>query len=126
MKDKNKQQGVGSNLDMNNHIEEYFLEVEKDSQAQASKQIFSATDEDVAIKTEINQQEIVLINKLEMNNQFLESKGLKPVFRPFINNYMKLKISLDRKSRGEFVSINKADTTDDLLKGMDVSKGLKW
>lgn len=125
MSNKKEKDQYNDDFGMSNHIEEYFLEVEKDSQAQASKQIFSATDEDVAIKTEINQQEIVLINKLEMNNQFLESKGLKPVFRPFINNYMKLKISLDRKSRGEFVSINKADTTDDLLRGMDVSKGLK-
>ncbi|MFP4025964.1 MAG: hypothetical protein ACLFVR_15695 [Thiohalospira sp.] len=99
---------VNDDKNLSNHIEEYFLEVEKDSQAQASKQIFQASDEDVNIKTELSQAEIILMNKLHINNDFLVRKGLKPVFKPFMVNYMKLKISLDRKSRQEFVNINKS------------------
>ena len=52
------------------------------------------------------------------NNMILENRGLKPVFKPFITNFMKLKVSKDRKSRAEFVSINKTNDSDDVISKM--------
>ena len=107
-----------------NPVEEFLLDVEQDNKGRASKLIFEATPEDVDIKTDINHQEIVLLNKLDWNNQILKKYGLNPVFEKFINGYMRKKISLDRKSRGEFVKINQENKTDDLLDGMKLGTGL--
>lgn len=100
----------------NNHIEEYFLKSEGNSKDFASKELFK--DENIEVRTDINNNEIILINKLIFNDDFLLNKGLNPVFKKFYKNLMKLKISKDRKSRQEFVSINKEDKTDDVLNGM--------
>ena len=61
---------------------------------------------------------ILQINKILYNNSILEEHGLRPIFGNFIAQYMRLKISLDRKSRGEFVAINKQNHNDDLVQGM--------
>jgi len=100
----------------NNHIEEYFLKSDNNSQAIASKELFR--DDKIMLRTDISNDEIIIINKLMFNNSLLESCGLEQVFDGFINNFMKLKVSKDRKSRQEFVSINKSDKTDEVMAGM--------
>lgn len=100
----------------NNHIEEYFLKNDNNSSAIASKELFK--DENIELRTDITDEEIVIINKLMYNNSILEKHKLNPVFELFINNYMRLKVSKDRKSRGEFVKINSQDKTDDVMTGM--------
>lgn len=100
----------------NNHIEEYFLKSDNNSQAIASKELFK--NDNVETKTELSDEEILIINKLKFNDSILERAGLKPVFNLFTQNYMILKISKERKSRQEFVNINKADKTDEIMSGM--------
>jgi hypothetical protein len=97
-----------------NHIEEYFTEQEKSKDVITSKELFNA-DKNVDIKTDINWAEIVVINKIMMHNEYLASRGIKGVYDKFLDNYMRLKISLDRKSRGEFVNINRGNNTDDVI-----------
>lgn len=104
--------------DLKNPIEEYFTKIETSKESINSKAIFEAEKENLDLKTELTIQEIVILNKLEMNNIYLQSKGIKPIFSEFIKNYERLKISLDRKSRGEFVNLNKSNNTDDILNGM--------
>ena len=103
---------------LKNPIEEYFTKIETSKESVNSKAIFEAENDNLDLKTELSIQEIVILNKLEMNNLYLKSKGIKPVFAEFIKNYERLKISLDRKSRGEFVNLNKSNNTDDILNGM--------
>jgi hypothetical protein len=103
---------------LKNPIEEYFTKIETSKESVNSKAIFEAENDNLDLKTELSIQEIVILNKLEMNNLYLKSKGIKPVFSEFIKNYERLKISLDRKSRGEFVNLNKSNNTDDILNGM--------
>lgn len=98
---------------MPNHIQEYFAKIEGSKEAFHSRELFKASREDVDIKTDLSIQEIVLINKLLFNNELLKKSKLNPIYQDFLYNYMRLKISLDRKSRGEFVSINKVDHTDE-------------
>ena len=92
---------------MPNHIQDYFASVEGNKQQFHSRELFKAEKDDVDVKTDITIDEIINIAKLKWNDEFLESKELKPVFRTYLNNFMRLKISLDRKSRGEFVSVNR-------------------
>lgn len=97
------------------NIDEYFTKIEGTKEAFHSRELFKASREDVDIKTDLSIEEIVLINKLIFNNALLLRKKLKPIYTDFLYNYMRLKISLDRKSRGEFVAINKADKTDEAV-----------
>jgi hypothetical protein len=101
-----------------NPIDEYFLKVENSKEHIHAKAIFETTDDGVDLKTDLSAQEIVLINKLKMNDDFLIDRGLKGVFGGFVLKYLRLKISLERKSRGEFVNINKSNNTDEVLNGM--------
>lgn len=100
----------------NNHIEEYFLKNDNNSTAIASKELFKS--ENIELRTDINDEEIINITKLKFNNKILQKHKLKPVFEDYINDFMKLKVSKDRKSRGEFVSINKTNNTDEVINGM--------
>lgn len=103
---------------LSNHIEEYFVQNETNKEILTSKELFRAEKEDVDIKTDINLQEIILINKLIFNNRHLKKHKLKGVYDGFIDEYLRLKISLDRKSRGEFVTMNSKNNTDQIIDKM--------
>lgn len=104
---------------MPNHIEEYFAQREAGKDVLTSRELFKAEKGDVDIKTELSQKEILIFNRLTYNDLILKSKKLKCPFEKLIYTYFRLKISLDRKSRGEFVAINQhQDKTDDILSKM--------
>ena len=114
---------IGTKIEkkMPNHIQEYFVKIEGSKEAFHSRELFKASEADVDIKTDLSIDEIVLINKLLFNNELLKAKGIKPIYNNFLYRYMRLKISLDRKSRIEFVNINKGDKTEEavnLLSGL--------
>ena len=105
--------------DMSNHIEEYFAEASQSKEVLTSKELFRAERDSVDIKTDLSWQEIVLVAKLKFNNDLLKDFGLISVYNEFLNNYLRLKISLDRKSRGEFVDMNRgAQKAEDVLDTM--------
>ncbi len=110
---------------VSNHIEEYFTKIEGSRDLITAREIFKADKENIDIKTDISHQEIVLLNALLYNNIILKSKGLKPVWMPFINQYMRLKISLDRKSRGEFVDVNRSGDPSKMLQDFSNIKSLE-
>src|SRR6056297_508662 len=101
-----------------NPIEEYFTKVEKDSKNIASKQLFSGDDEDIDFKTDLTESDIKNINTLHMNDNYLKNIGLNPVFKNYYTKFMRLVISKNRKSRQEFVNLNKNDNTEDMLSQM--------
>lgn len=101
---------------MSDNIEEYFTKVEGTKEAFHSRELLTADLDNVDLKTDLSHQEITFVNMILFNDNLLRSKGLKPLFTGYINKYMRLKFSLDRKSRMEFVNINKSDKTDDALK----------
>ena len=103
---------------MSNHIEEYFTEVEKNSSNIASKQLFSGDEEDIDFKTDLTDQDIRDINTLFVNDNYLIKKGLKPVFKNYYQKFMRLVISKERKSRQEFVNLNKQETSEDVINQM--------
>lgn len=100
----------------NNHIEEYFLKNNENDKHLVNKELFKG--DEIELRTELTDEEIVIINKLIFNNIVLKKHGLKPCFQPFITNFMRLKVSKNRQSRQEFVQINKENNTDEIINGM--------
>lgn len=101
----------------NNHIDEYFVSqgMNNNQDKLISKELFKAEKEDVDVKTDLSIHEIVLINKIHFMNDMLLDCKLDGIYTDFLNRYQRLKISLDRKSRGEFVSMNKGETSDEIV-----------
>src|SRR6056297_2492394 len=97
------------------HIEQYFANIEGSREAINSRELFNASDDNIDLKTDLSDKEINLIATLKFNDEFLKSKGLSPLFNRYYRNYMRLKVSKDRKSREEFVKINKSDDKEDVL-----------
>ena len=115
---EHKEIKVTSNPQSKNHIEEYFSNKEENKDVLTSKELFKAEKKDVDVRTELDVKEIVLVNKLIFNNITLRKYKLFPIFEDFVTEYMRLKISLKRQSRGEFVAMNRGDKSQELIKGM--------
>lgn len=96
---------------MKNHIEEYFSQKE----TQAGNELFRIDDKNADIKSECTNEEVRLITVLEMNDDFLESRGLKRMYEKYYYRFLRLQVSLDRKGRKEYVDINKKDNTDETI-----------
>jgi len=116
----NPEKTVSINKDESkNHIEEYFSNKENNKEVLTSKELFKADKKDVDVRTDIVWKEIVLVNKLMYNNLLLTKYKLIPCFDDFVTEYMRLKISMERKSRTEFVDMNRARSNgEDALKSM--------
>lgn len=69
--------------------------------------LFEANRENVDLRTDLTIQELVIINKIKQNCAFLKKKIGAEIYGDFVNDYLRLKISMDRKSRAEFVDINR-------------------
>lgn len=106
------------------HIDEYFKNIEGSREAIQSRELFTADNDDIDLKTDLNNEEISHIAILKFNDSFLESKGIKPVFMNFFHDYMRLKVSKDRQSRGEFVKMNRKDDSEDVLSSASNLKNL--
>lgn len=87
-------------------------------------ELFEANNENVDLRTDLSISEILILNAMYFNSKFLEKKGLKPLYIGFLSKYMRFKISVDRKSRGEFVDINKRDRFKDKLQEFGNFKNL--
>jgi len=109
---------------MSDNIEEYFAKIEGTKEQFHSRELFKAGEEDIDLKTDLTNEEIGIITTLFFNDSFLKKKGLKPLFINYYYKFMRLKVSKDRKSRGEFVSINRSQSPDDLLNTANNLKNL--
>lgn len=94
-----------------NHIQEYF----DGQQGNKSSELFKIADEELDFKTDLNENEIKIITTLYYNDQFLISKGLKPIFKIYYEKYLRLRVSKDRLGRTEFVKMNTTEQTDEVL-----------
>lgn len=109
MSKKNKK-----NEPLPDHIEEYFKDNESSKEAIQSRELFDATNENIQFKTDLTDEDICLISTLSFNDKFLESRGIKPVYSKYFLKYMKLRVSLDRKSRSEFVGMTSKEIEEEL------------
>lgn len=101
---------------ISNHIEEYFAQNTENASVLTSRAIFDAKPEDVDIKTDLQWREISLIAGLNEFNRTMKKHQVKQIYSKFLEEYLRLKISLERKSRVEFVDMHRAkDNTQDTL-----------
>ena len=108
---KNEQEATskatGGYQELPNHIDEYFTDTQLQEQNHY-KELFSADEEtDLDLKTEVIDEEIKALATLHFNDKFLSQIGVGKIFGTYTNKFLRLKISKDRKSRGEYVDINK-------------------
>ena len=92
-----------------NPIEEYFKDTGKNVE---KEHIFTGDDADIDLKTELNDKEISHISIMTFNDQFLKRQGIKPIYTPYINNFMRKKVSKNRQSRKEYVDIKKTEVQE--------------
>jgi len=95
------QQGTGGRL-----IEEQFEHKRSEesirteisgAQKTGSKELL--TGDDIDLKTELNHKEIIAASRL----LFMSERYEMPVFTHFVTNYLRLKVSKDRKGRREYI-----------------------
>ena len=98
-----------------NPIDEYLKSRDESHKARISRELFNATPDDIDLKTELSSDEVKDITSLMYMDDYLRRHGLKPVFKTYYQLFMRLMISKDRKSRGEFVNVNSEEKTGDLL-----------
>ncbi|MFW6130766.1 MAG: hypothetical protein ACOC56_06225 [Atribacterota bacterium] len=123
-KKDNKRKVIKNKNSVPDHIDEYFKDIEGSKEAIQSRELFKADNNDIDLKTDLTNEEISHISILKFNDEFLKSKGIKPVFMNFFYNYMRLKVSKDRQSRGEFVKMNRKDDSEDILSSASNLKNL--
>jgi hypothetical protein len=93
-------------------ISEYFNDINDIKKHTHYDELFNANKENVDLQTELNENEIRAIAILQTNDKFLVDKGVGSVYNNYINNFMRLKISLNRQSRKEYVEVNKNENKE--------------
>ena len=97
------------NKKLNNPIEEYF----DSDQSKISKysELFKGNDEFIDQMTELSDRDIKLALVLYMNDEYLlnRHKMDSPIYAGYLQKFMRLMVSKDRKSRGEYVDVHKAE-----------------
>ena len=90
-------------------VAEYFDDINDIKKHTHYDELFNANKDNVDLQTQLNEAELRAIATLQTNDKFLNSIGVKSVYDVYVNNFMRLKISLDRQSRKEYVEVNKAE-----------------
>lgn len=94
--------------DMPNHVQEFFSQTERE----VGSELFRINDSNSDLKSELSEEEIRLIDVLKSNDDHLEELGIGAVFTIYYKNFLRLKVSLQRKGRGEYVDVHKKDNSD--------------
>jgi hypothetical protein len=97
---------------LHNHIEEFLSNKTKSADF---IELFEAKNDNVDLRTDLTLQEIPLIVAIHFNHEFLKKRGIPSPFGVFINQFERSRVSLDRKSRAEFVDINKKERFENNL-----------
>lgn len=106
---------------MPDHIQEYFKDQESSKEAINSRELFTADNDNIDLKTDIDEREIRKIATLLHNDRILKENGLNPIFNNYLIKLMRLKVSKERKSRAEFVGLSSTEIEDNLK---DLNKNL--
>jgi hypothetical protein len=111
---------VEQNIKLPNHIEEYI-----NKNVEKSPFVDLLEGKDIDLRSDVSMPEIIILNAMSFLNKFLLSKNLISPYDSFITDYLRLKVSLDRKSRSEFVIVNKKDKFEDDLNKFNSFNNLK-
>ena len=90
-----------------NPIDEYFTD--KAGHVSKFSELFKGNDDFIDQMTELSDKDIVDIGTLNLNDRYLMRRGFRPAFADYTHKYMRLMVSKERKSRGEYVEVHNAD-----------------
>lgn len=96
-------------------VAEYFEDVNDIRKHTHYDELFNASRDNVDLQTQLSETELRAIATLQTNDKFLNKKGVRNVYENYLNSFMRLKISLDRQSRKEYVEVNKNERDDATL-----------
>lgn len=106
-----------------NHVEEY---VQNNVGENAFRDLFEATDDNIDLRSDLNDNEVDCVNKINANNRFLMSclNVNGDIYSDFLISYMRFKVSFNRLSRTEFVGVNRKDHLEQNLTKMGAFSNL--
>ena len=88
-----------------NIIDEYLIR--SGERGEKFDVLFRADDKVIDQMTELSHPHVINSTVLRTNDEFLMSKGIRPVYSRYLLFYMKHMVSLERKARGEYVAVNR-------------------
>ena len=103
---------------LSNPIEEYLVAIDK--QGHKFDQLLTEKGEDISavdMKTELSEDEVKLCTALLYNDDYLASKGIRPVYGSYVQRFMRLQVSKNRQSRKEYVDVHRAAQPDNFVDG---------
>lgn len=100
---------------MSNHIEEYFTNIETNQANISSKELFNVDEDKLDFKTEVTDNELRIISNLYVMDNYLNSIGMPKIFEEYYIKFLRLVISKNRKSREEYININKTNNDEDTI-----------
>lgn len=89
-----------------NHIEEYIKNNTGDN---SFRDLFEGKENNIDLRSDFNDNEVDVINKIKVNEMYLNMTLKNNFYKQLIYQYMRLKVSFNRLSRMEFVDINRQD-----------------
>jgi hypothetical protein len=75
------------------------FESDSDQALKSARTLFEADEDNIRLRTDLNDHEIKLLSKLRYFHTLIDVKGLDSI----LTEFMMLKVSRNRKSRAEFV-----------------------
>lgn len=78
-------------------------------------------DNNIKVKTELSRDEIGIVSKLYFVTEYFELSG----FSELLNNFLKLRVSKDRKGRKEYVDMGKSEIGNSIMSGGMFGGGAK-
>lgn len=112
-----------SNSVLVNPLDSIFKTI-KGKMSHISQELFLSSPTDLLLKTDVVYPEDVLISSLRFNDDFLNNRLGFRVYDSYLKDLLMIRFSLDRKSRSEFVTVNKKDFVDDNLAKLGSIKNL--
>lgn len=88
-------------------VAEYFEDVNDVRKHTHYDELFNANKDNIDLQTQLTEGELRAVAVLQTNDKFLIQNGIPVVYENYLQSFMRLKISLERQSRKEYVEVNK-------------------
>lgn len=99
-------------------IEEYFNKNDFRKHTHYDE-LFNAQKDNIDLQSQVSERELRAIAVLRTNDKYLNEKiKISEIYEIYIQNFLRLKVSLERQSRKEYVEVNKNDQTENQLRLM--------
>ena len=99
-------------MKLSNPIEQFFRS--EGNKISKYSELFKGNDDFIDQMTELSHDEVRGCMVLLTNDEFLRAQKIRPIYGGIVQKFMRLQVSKDRKSRGEYVSVHKGEEEREL------------